>query len=68
MFMEDTNQDTWIDPDNERITSDMTSKALKGFMSFKFLGNLNYLREFSQNNFRINSGARKLGLKNLIQF
>lgn len=54
---------TWIDPDNERITSDMTSKALKGFMSFKFLGNLNYLREFSQNNFRINSGARKLGWK-----
>ena len=52
---------TWIDPDNERITSDMISKALKGFMSFKFLGNFNYLREFSQNNFRINSGARKLG-------
>lgn len=53
--------DFWYDPKKKAINSRMTRRAFKGLMSIKFLGNLNYLREIPQNNFRLVSGARKLG-------
>lgn len=51
----------WIDPKNQKLTSGMAKTATKGFLSFKFLGNLNAIKEFPTNEFRVVLGARQLG-------
>lgn len=51
----------WIDPKQQRLHSGMAKSAVKGFFSWKLLGNLNFFREFPTNQLRVTLGARKLG-------
>ncbi len=51
----------WIDPKEQKLNSNMTRRSIKGIVSAKYLGTLNYLKEIPTNNFRVWLGARKLG-------
>lgn len=52
-----------IDPQTQRFNNGHLRTATKSFFGYKFLANLNYLKEFSGNNLRIIEGAKKLGWK-----
>lgn len=51
----------WIDPEKQNLDLGMVNKGVKDIAAIKFLANLNYLREFPQNQYRNVSGANKLG-------
>lgn len=49
------------DPETLRLNNGAIRRSIKSYMGFKFLGNLNYIREFPVNNLKNIYGARKLG-------
>lgn len=49
------------DPETLRINNGAIRRSIKSYMGYKFLGNLNFIREFPMNSLKNVYGARKLG-------
>lgn len=56
------------DIETGRINNGAVRKSIKSYLGFKFLGNLNFIREFPMNNLKNVTGAKKLGWKTKYSF